>query len=174
MTNTSDIRKVLKKKKDTTILVVEDDEAVLSMYSISLSKIFKRVISVEDGQIAWERFQKELEDGNEIPVVITDALMPKMDGIELTMNIHKIQPATQILIISGYHKSSISFHSLIENVTYLPKPIEITLVEMAVMQAYRTYPQAVWIEKLKAEVQNESYDEDAVARIIRDTPWLKV
>lgn len=160
-------------KTDLTILVVEDDEAVLAMYSLSLQKRFTNILTAKDGMEGWEIFQQEWKAGRVIPVVITDAMMPRMDGMDLMQHILRISPATQIIIISGFYKGSITIHTARENVTYLPKPIDVMLLNIAVMQAYSHYPQAVWLERLKDEVKDKYFTEDVVLDIIRDAPWLK-
>lgn len=160
-------------KINMNVLVAEDDEAILTMYALSLKKRFANVLPARDGQEGWELFQQHINDGKEIPVVVTDAMMPRMDGIELMQNILKIRPATQIIIVSGYFKSSITIHTAHENVTYLPKPLDVMLLNIAVMRAYSNYPQAVWLQRLKSEVQDAYFDEDAVLGIIRKAPWLK-
>jgi DNA-binding NtrC family response regulator len=159
-------------KMDLTVMVVEDDEAIRGMYSLSLSKRFTRILNAKDGLEAWELFQEELVQNRVIPVVVSDAVMPRMDGIELMENILKVRPATQVLIISGYYENSISIHSVKENVTYLPKPLDIMLLNIAVTKAYGYYPQAVWLQRLKTEVQDAFFNEDEVLNILREAPWL--
>ncbi|RJP77214.1 MAG: response regulator [Desulfobacteraceae bacterium] len=160
-------------KTDITVLVAEDDEAILAMYCMSLRKRFTTVLDAADGKIAWDIFQEEFKNRREIPVVVTDADMPGMDGIELIQRISKVSPATQILIVSGLFKSSISIHAVNEYVTYLPKPLDVMLLNLAVSKAYGYYPQAVWLEKLKAEVWDRNFNEDAVLEIIREAPWIQ-
>ncbi|MFZ5571122.1 MAG: response regulator transcription factor [Thermodesulfobacteriota bacterium] len=160
-------------KTDLTVLVVEDDEAIQTMYSLSLKKRFTNVLIARDGLEGWELFLREKNAGRVIPVVVTDAMMPRMDGPELMSNILKVSPATQIIIISGYYKSSISIHSARENVMYLPKPLDVMLLNIAVMKAFSHYPQALWLERLKAEVQDPYFNEEAVLAIVREAPWLR-
>ncbi len=160
-------------KTDVTILVAEDDEAILSMYCMSLRKRFKNVLEATDGKEAWDIFQEEKRKNRTIPVVVTDADMPRMDGLELIHHISKVSPATQILIVSGLYKGSISIHSVNENVSYLPKPLDVMLLNLAVSKAYSYYPQAVWLEKIKAEVWDRNFNEDAVLEIVREAPWIK-
>ena len=143
------------------------------MYSISLGKRFSKIIAAKDGLEGWNTFQEETENGREIPIVVTDVIMPKMDGMELVYKIHQIRPATQILIISGFVKNTLSMTSIKDNVAFLPKPLDISLMGMAVSQAYRNYPQAVWLERLKAEITDNNFDTEKIINIIRDAPWLK-
>lgn len=160
-------------KTDLTVLVAEDDEAILAMYSLSLGRRFSTVLSAKDGQEAWEIFSNHMESNREIPVVVTDANMPRMDGIELMQKVLAVRPATQVLIVSGLFKSSIGIHSVHENVTYLPKPLDVMLLNIAVSKAYGYYPKALWMEKLKAEVCGPEFDEEAVLEIVRQAPWIQ-
>ncbi len=160
-------------KTDVTVLVAEDDEAILSMYCMSLRKRFKTVLEATDGKEAWDIFQEEKRNNRTIPVVVTDADMPRMDGIELIQHISKVSPATQILIVSGLYKSSIGIHAVNENVSYLPKPLDVMLLNLAVSKANSYYPKAIWLEKIKAEVWDRNFNEDAVLEIVREAPWIK-
>ncbi len=161
------------KKIELTVLVVEDDEAVLAMYSLSLQKRFTHILTAKDGLEGWEIFQREWKAGRVIPVVVTDAMMPRMDGMDLMQQVLKLSPATQIIIVSGFYKGSITIHTARENVTYLPKPLDVMLLNIAVMKAHQHYPQALWLERLKSEVKDKYFTEDVVLDIIRAAPWLE-
>ncbi len=64
------------------ILIVDDDAESRRVIQLSLSLAGHEVIEMENGQAAWEYLQRE-----PVRVVITDWLMPCMDGLELTQRI---------------------------------------------------------------------------------------
>lgn len=72
---------------DTTILVVEDN-IELRQYMVQFLKKEYKVIEAEDGEVAIEKVEKELPD-----IIISDVMMPKKDGLELTQ-ILKTNPQT--------------------------------------------------------------------------------
>ncbi|MFK7826577.1 MAG: response regulator [Oligoflexales bacterium] len=82
----------MEKKK---IIVVEDDEEVLDM----LYSIFERdfeVFRAENGKEAYEMFFHIRPS-----VIVTDIVMPVMDGTDLTRKVKTISPDTTVFAISG-------------------------------------------------------------------------
>ena len=77
------------------ILIAEDDWISLKLLNNVLVKHGHRVLNATNGQEAWDIFQQET-----IPMVITDWLMPKMNGLELCQNIRGTQkgPYTYIIV----------------------------------------------------------------------------
>jgi DNA-binding response OmpR family regulator len=76
------------------ILIAEDDWMSLKLLNNILVKHGHRVLAATNGQEAWDIFQHET-----IPMVITDWLMPKMNGLELCQNIRGTQKETYTYII---------------------------------------------------------------------------
>ena len=76
---------------ENTILIVEDNEELLSM----LSKLFSQKYNVLKAYNGKEAFDILAAD-NKIDIVVTDMMMPIMDGVELTRSIHT-NPATNTL-----------------------------------------------------------------------------
>jgi diguanylate cyclase (GGDEF)-like protein len=64
------------------VLLAEDDPGSRRLVNVHLSAAGYEVIEAEDGQLAWELFQRET-----FQIVITDWMMPKMDGPTLIHNI---------------------------------------------------------------------------------------
>ena len=60
------------------ILIAEDNNASLNLLSTALTKLGYDVIETEDGREAWGAFQQE-----HIPIIISDWMMPDIDGLEL-------------------------------------------------------------------------------------------
>lgn len=70
--------------KNCTILYAEDDYTTRQMLASILEDYFSKVIVAKDGLEAWEMFQAYRVD-----IVLTDIVMPNIDGIELMRNIRK-------------------------------------------------------------------------------------
>ncbi|MBF0319573.1 MAG: response regulator [Nitrospirae bacterium] len=83
-------------KKNTSILCVEDEAIILEGMRIVLKRRFNAVYTATNGKEGIEVF-----NNNKIDIVITDILMPIMDGIEMATNIKNISPDTPILILSA-------------------------------------------------------------------------
>jgi two-component system, cell cycle sensor histidine kinase and response regulator CckA len=82
-----------------TILMVDDEDLLLTMGETILSTYGYKVLTANTGQKALDIFSKT--DGP-IDLVITDLVMPTMSGRELAEQIRRIAPDTKILCSSGY------------------------------------------------------------------------
>ena len=80
-----------------TILVIDDEEAILKMLSLVLTKFGYHVVIAADGKEGIQQF----ENGN-FDLVITDIFMPEMDGNHVADHIrHSDRYFTPIIGISG-------------------------------------------------------------------------
>ena len=81
------------------VLLVEDDAAVRRVAEQILVDHGYRVVVAGDGAQALE-----LADGHagELSIVVTDAVMPRMGGVELARRLHERWPQLPILVVSGY------------------------------------------------------------------------
>jgi len=82
-----------------TILIVDDEDSLLTMGKTILSTYGYRVLSANAGQKALEILSRE---DAKVDLVITDLVMPVMSGRELVEHIRQISPATRIICTSGY------------------------------------------------------------------------
>jgi CheY-like chemotaxis protein len=109
--------------KNKTILVVEDDEAVREFIRLVLEDLGYRVIVAQDGQEGLDVYRQHQ---SEIAMVISDVVMPGMDGIELVCALRKLNPLVKCLLVSGYTTSrdieGLGFEGL---VGFVQKPFSI-------------------------------------------------
>ena len=82
----------------STILLVDDDEAVRSTTGLILETMGYKVLEAEDGQTALER----LGDGMSVDILLTDVAMPGMNGPELARQVRRLRPGLPIVFFSGY------------------------------------------------------------------------
>ena len=78
------------------ILVIEDEDSLLQLYRIVLEKEGFKVLTVHNGQEAWDLIENEHVD-----LVITDILMPVMDGYEFTKLLRHSNPGMPVLMITA-------------------------------------------------------------------------
>jgi two-component system, cell cycle sensor histidine kinase and response regulator CckA len=84
-----------------TILLVDDEPAVLASTAAMLLELGYRVIEAQDGLEALDRFQQAAE---EIALVLLDLTMPRMNGHETLHQLQKIKPDVKVILCSGYHE----------------------------------------------------------------------
>ncbi len=79
-----------------TILVIDDDADMRTIARRMLERAGHSVLEAENGRAGLEVFAERDPD-----LVITDVLMPEMDGIETMRALRRLQPAARIVAISG-------------------------------------------------------------------------
>lgn len=83
-------------KPKRTILCVDDNEQSLSIRKVMLETRGYRVIACSTGQEALEEFKK-----GGVDLVLTDLIMPGVDGPKLIEEIKNISPTTPAILLSG-------------------------------------------------------------------------
>jgi two-component system, OmpR family, response regulator CpxR len=83
-------------KPKKTILCVDDNEQALSIRKILLETRGYRVVAVNNGDVALEMFRR-----GGIDLLLTDLLMPGLDGSHLIEEIKMMSPQTPAILISG-------------------------------------------------------------------------
>ena len=103
-----------------TILIVEDDEGVRN-YTVTVLKSFKyRVYSAENGSAALKLIDKEQI---KLDLLITDLVMPEMNGKELAEKFNKIFPEAGVIFMSGYTDNNIVHQGALKrDVNFIQKP----------------------------------------------------
>ncbi len=81
------------------ILLAEDDPSVRRLVVTELTRRGFTVIEAEDGRGALEIFQREKD---RVDVLVTDVVMPRLNGADLAKEAERIRPGLKILFISGH------------------------------------------------------------------------
>jgi DNA-binding NtrC family response regulator len=117
------------KKRNETILFVEDDLNVRQLATDALISFGYEVYEAEHGKQALDLIDKnKLID--KIDILITDMVMPVMGGEELSKKIHKMNPNIKIILSSGYTNSQLFAEDMKDNTFYfLSKPYTIPKLE---------------------------------------------
>ncbi len=116
----SDLLELGKGEGSETILLVEDDTAVRAVAHRSLRRFGYDVLTAARGEDALQI--AEDHDG-EIDLLLTDIMMPGMNGVEVASAVSKIRPGIQIFFMSGYADQDLVRQGLLEPGThFLQKP----------------------------------------------------
>jgi CheY-like chemotaxis protein len=109
-----------------TILIVEDEDALRESMSQFLTSLGYTVLAAESGQQALAIANARKEP---IHLMITDVVMPRMSGRELSQALVSTQPALKTIFMSGYIDDAIERHGLqMEGVAFLQKPFSLALL----------------------------------------------
>jgi signal transduction histidine kinase len=113
------------------ILLVDDEEGIRKVLSISLSDAGYVVFTAESGEEALHIFQEQKP-----PIVLTDIKMPGMDGIDLLKKIKEENPDAEVIMITGHGDMDLAIQSLkFEATDFITKPINDDALEIALRRA---------------------------------------
>jgi nitrogen-specific signal transduction histidine kinase len=116
-----------------TILMVDDEDLLLTMGKTILSTYGYRVLTANGGQKALDILSQK---DTSVDLVITDLVMPAMSGRELVEHIRQLSPATRIICTSGYVWPA----GQENDGAYLQKPFTSHELLLKVKQALREEP----------------------------------
>ena len=87
-----------------SVLLVDDDEFLLSATGAMIEMLGFKVLTALDGVEAVEVYQRHMAD---IRLVVTDLTMPRMDGWETLAALRQLNPTLPVILSSGYDKAQI-------------------------------------------------------------------
>ena len=107
-------------KGTETILVVEDDDEVRA---VTLDLLKRHGYNVYEAASGEEALQLCATDNVAIDLVVSDTIMPVMNGPELAKRLREIRPGLKTVFISGYTDTALSRSGVIEDeIVLIPKP----------------------------------------------------
>ncbi|MEO7564412.1 MAG: response regulator [Sphingomicrobium sp.] len=113
------------------VLLVEDEPTVRSVAERALSRHGYTVITADNGEDALEILGR----GDDFVLLISDVVMPGMDGPTMVAEARKSRPDLKILFMSGYAEEQLRNSIDIENINFLPKPFSVTDLAEAARKA---------------------------------------
>jgi two-component system, cell cycle sensor histidine kinase and response regulator CckA len=102
-----------------TILLVDDEEGVRKLCSAVLQSNGYQVLEANNGSAALAVYEK---NAHKIDMLLTDVVMPQMDGFELGRQLAAIAPKLRILYMSGYRDNSPGVSPVETPMAFLHKP----------------------------------------------------
>src|SRR5205807_524692 len=104
-----------------TILLVEDEDAVRVIVSAVLQRQGYHVLEASTPQAALILFDQHARD---IELLVSDVVMPGMNGPTLAQRLVGLRPELRVLFISGYADVATPLDSENPNVSFLSKPFQ--------------------------------------------------
>ena len=106
--------------KELSVLLVEDEAKIRDLLAGVMEKVFKKVITAQNGEEGLKKFKKFNPN-----IVITDILMPIRDGLEMSKDIRAISPETPIVVLSAFNDKDKLMQAIEIGINkYLLKPID--------------------------------------------------
>jgi two-component system cell cycle sensor histidine kinase/response regulator CckA len=104
------------------ILLVDDEDAVRNFSERALNNKGYEVVGADCGESALEVLAEHGIDSFDL--VVTDVIMPNIDGPTLANKIRETHPDMKIIFVSGYTEEKLKEH-MGENIYFLPKPFSL-------------------------------------------------
>jgi adenylate cyclase len=144
--------------KKPVIICVDDEQTILDSLEIDLLKAFEDKYLIEtaqSGEEALELLSELLAEQYEVPVVISDQIMPNMKGDELLRSVYAISPNTLKIMLTGQADleavaNAINYAKLYR---YIPKPWQCEDLKLTVTEAIYRYFQDKQLAEKQIELQ---------------------
>lgn len=115
----------------STLLLIDDEEGIRRVLSLSLRRDGYQVLTAEEGEKGVEMFRQDLP-----PVVLTDIKMPGMDGIEVLKRVKQIEPDTEVIVITGHGDMELAIRALQLGASdFITKPVSDDALSIALKRA---------------------------------------
>ncbi len=146
------------------IICVDDETTVLRSLKTELKQALGKdylIEIAESGEYALELIEELLEDGYEIPLIISDYIMPDMKGDELLKRVHLISPKTLKVMLTGQADieavgNAIKYAKLYR---YIAKPWQAEDLRLTVTEAIYSYLQDKKLAEKNAKLQQLNYEQ---------------
>ncbi|TFG89795.1 MAG: response regulator, partial [Syntrophobacterales bacterium] len=125
------------------ILLIDDEEDILDVLSLSLRSDGYNVITASSGEKGLEIFEKEFP-----PIVLTDLKMPGMDGLDVLKRVKSSNPDTEVIVVTGHGDMDSAIDALRYGASdFVNKPVREEALQIALKRAKE---KVVIREKLRA------------------------
>jgi DNA-binding NtrC family response regulator len=149
------------KETQRKILLVDDDPSSIDLISEILQKTGLEVVVAKDGEDALNKFSV-----NSFELILTDLMMPKMDGLALLKEIKKKEKDAVVLIITGFGTIESAVSAIKAGAyDYISKPIKVDELELVINRA---------LEKRRLINQLHSLKGIFIAALISIPIWLLI
>ena len=146
------------------IICVDDETTVLRSLKTELKEALGKdylIEIAESGEYALELIEELLEDGYEIPLIISDYIMPDMKGDELLKRVHLLSPKTLKVMLTGQADleavgNAIKYAKLYR---YIAKPWQAEDLKLTVTEAIYSYVQDKRLAEKNAKLQQLNYEQ---------------
>ena len=119
------------------VLLVEDEDTVRAVAERALVRQGYDVTTASDGEEGLETLVRAYDQGTKFDLIVSDVVMPSMDGPTMAREIRARRPELPFLFMSGYAEETLRREIDIPNMHFLPKPFSVQQIVNAVENALR-------------------------------------
>lgn len=143
--------------KNLLLMIVEDEDKLREGLSTALAPFFSKVINAKNGDEGLKKFKKFKPD-----IVITDILMPIVDGLDMAKSIKELTKDTPIIVLSAYSEKERLLRAIDIGIDkYLIKPVDVEELLLII--------ELIKNEKINSHhiiTINETYQFDKIKRVL--------
>ena len=114
------------------VLLVEDEDTVRAVAERALVRQGYEVTTAADGEEGLDALGRAIEAESEFDLVLSDVVMPSMDGPAMAREIRRLRPDLPVLFMSGYAEEQLRREIDIPNMYFLAKPFSVVQICTAV------------------------------------------
>lgn len=119
-------------EEEVTILIVDDDESIPEMLKPMLEMMGYNVLTAYKPIDAIEIFK---QNSDTISLLVSDVMMPEMNGVELANRLHEIKPDLKILFTSGYTADIITQDRIGNGtINFISKPFKMKSLQIKIAE----------------------------------------
>ena len=142
------------------ILIVEDDPTVGESIRLLLTKRGYSILLASNGKEALHLFRQETVD-----LVITDLVMPKMDGIALLEAVKRLRPETEVIVISAQGTIEKAVQAMkLGAFDFIEKPINPRVISLVVERALEKQTLVLQNRDLRSRLEDKFHFKNIIAR----------
>lgn len=117
-------------KYDISLLYVEDEQSTREQVSGLLKRIVSTLYVASDGIDGLAKYKEHLPD-----VVLSDIMMPGMDGLKMSSQIRAINPDSQIIVLTAYNDTEYLLECIAIGISkFAQKPVDFAKLSQAIGQ----------------------------------------
>ena len=114
------------------ILLVEDEDMVRAVAERALTRQGYTVVTASEGEEALGLLAVQANEEQQFDMIVSDVVMPNMDGPTMAKHVRKNYPELPILFMSGYAEEQLRKSIDLDKVNFLPKPFSVAQIAEAV------------------------------------------
>lgn len=136
----------------TKVLIIDDDKSTLDLLEFYLQQQSYDVTVADTGDLGLK-----LAEGNHFDLILTDLLLPDLDGIEVVERLKTILPDAEIIMISGHGSCSKAVEATKAGAFYfVEKPVEFEELTVLIEKALERSQQVNEIKQLRGRLANRT------------------
>jgi len=143
----STLKELVSQTTKLKLLYVEDNPELRDKVGLLLHNFFTKITIAVDGEDGLEKYKNDTFD-----IVITDIRMPKLNGVDMSREIKKLNPNQHIIILSGYNDMEYILDSIELDIEgYILKPFSTNEISNVLSKV---------VEKIATQKKEENYKKE--------------